>query len=119
MKKNPIKLKSNSFTILVLYLFSNKMEKILSSLYEKMSKYSIFFQNTPLIVNISYLKKKIDLKKLKRKLFNIGILMVGVIGTTSNWIKIENKKEKIPIFLERKKNTDLFLDNINKKKLLL
>ncbi|WP_343152419.1 hypothetical protein [Buchnera aphidicola] len=117
MKKDFIKLTGNSFTILVLFLFSNNIKNIQEALEKKIKKYSISFYKTPLMLNLSFLKKKINLEKLKRKLSIIGLLIIGVIDCTSEWIKLETKKTKIPIFLEEKKIFDSFLKSKTKKKM--
>ncbi|WP_367679719.1 hypothetical protein [Buchnera aphidicola] len=119
MKKNFIKLTSNSFTILVLFLLSHNIDKVQEELEKKIKKFSIFFYKTPLIINLSFLKKEINLEKLKNNLSSLGLLIIGIVNCTKEWVALETEKKNIPIFLEEKKIFNLFLKKIHKKKIFL
>lgn len=109
-----IKLKSNNFTLLVLYLQNDSTKKIKYALQKKIQESPSFFKNAPVILNISQLSCKIDWSSIK---YIIQSLKLKIIG----FIKCENKKlnktildSGIPVFL--KKNNFKHSIHIQKKK---
>ncbi len=73
-------LKGSSFTLSVLHLSDNDIEKTVHFLKEKVEKAPTFFASAPVVINISKVDGDIDFKALKGGIADAGMIPVGVTG---------------------------------------
>ncbi|QCI22773.1 septum site-determining protein MinC [Buchnera aphidicola] len=122
MQKKYIELKSNNFTLLVLYLNNQNIDLINQSLYKKTQECPKFFKNAPVIVNVSKLCNTVNWRKIQEIIVSHGFFVVGVSGCQDNILKKNIIDSGLPILSERKKNESNFVGNFfinstkNKKK---
>ncbi|CAL4321569.1 Septum site-determining protein MinC [Buchnera aphidicola (Periphyllus testudinaceus)] len=109
----PIKFQGSVFTTLVLYLKSNKIELINYALKKKIKESPFFFQNAPIIINLSLFPDSSNWKKIKKIILKNNFFILGI-----SECKNENLKRKIinsgfPIFsnnnnlIQKKKNKSI------------
>lgn len=79
MKKN-LALKGGSFTLSVLHLLDADLDNAMLVLKKKINQAPAFFDNAPVVIDISCLNEKLDFVKLKSCIAKIGMLVVGVTG---------------------------------------
>ncbi|WP_367676019.1 hypothetical protein [Buchnera aphidicola] len=110
----PIKITVNSFMLLVIYLRSNNITKILNSLKYKISKTYYFMKNISVILNISELQDAylLDWKKIKKKFLSIKVFIIGINGFKDNKLKQIILNSGLLVFSENHKT------NIKKKIIL-
>lgn len=121
MQKKSIELKSNNFTLLVLYLNNQNIDLINQSLYKKIQECPKFFKNAPIIVNVSKLCNTVDWKKIKKIIISHGFFVVGVSGCQDGILKKNIIDSGLPILSERKNNksniiTNFFINSYKNKK---
>ncbi|ADP67302.1 septum site-determining protein MinC [Buchnera aphidicola] len=121
MQKKSIELKSNNFTLLVLYLNNQNIDLINQSLYKKIQECPKFFKNAPIIVNVSKLCNTVDWKKIKKIIISHGFFIVGVSGCQDGILKKNIIDSGLPILSERKNNksniiTNFFINSYKNKK---
>lgn len=96
MKKN-LDLKGGSFTLSVLHLLDDDLNNAMRTLEEKISQAPAFFDNAPMVVDISCLKKTPDFMKLKSSIEKLGMRVVGITGYKENNIREAIKKAGLPL----------------------
>ncbi len=90
-------LKGGSFTLSVLQLFDNDLESAATFLEEKIKQAPTFFENAPLVIDISRLEKPLDFKVLKEVIDNSGMIAVGISGCKNFELRTEAKKAGLAI----------------------
>ncbi|QSX35113.1 septum site-determining protein MinC [Shewanella avicenniae] len=90
MHKAVLELKGSSFTLSVLHINTDKIERLLQELDNKLAQAPQFFQNAPLVLNLSAVEQQnLDIAALKhalqqRKLFVVGVTGVqGILAATA------------------------------------
>lgn len=83
MKKN-LALKGGSFTLSVLHLLDGDVDNAILVLKKKVNQAPAFFDNAPVVIDISCLNEKPDFIKLKSAIEEIGMRVVGVTGCKKN-----------------------------------
>ncbi|NIY82183.1 septum site-determining protein MinC [Vibrio hepatarius] len=73
-------LKGSSFTLSVLHLNDNDIEKTVNFLNEKVEQAPAFFASAPVVINISNVDGEIDFHTLKQGIADAGMIPVGVTG---------------------------------------
>ncbi len=74
-------LKGSSFTLSVLHLADNEIEKTIGFLKEKVAQAPAFFSSAPIVINISRVETDIDYKALKQGIYDAGLIPVGITGS--------------------------------------
>ena len=75
-----IELKGGSFTLSVLHLSDDDLDSMATFVKEKVKQAPAFFENAPLVVDISRLEKSIDFSELKSIIDAAGMVVVGITG---------------------------------------
>lgn len=83
MKKN-LELKGGSFTLSVLRLLDDDIDNLIFLLQKKINQAPAFFDNAPVVLDISSLKAVPNFEKLKCQIERLGMLIVGVTGCKKN-----------------------------------
>ncbi|CAL4043145.1 Septum site-determining protein MinC [Buchnera aphidicola (Anoecia corni)] len=109
-----IKLKSNNFTLLVLYLQNDSTKKIKYALQKKIQESPSFFKNAPIILNISQLSCKIDWNSIKYIIQSLKLKIVGFIKCKNEKLNETVLDSGVPIFFKTNKLTNAV--HIQKKK---
>lgn len=73
-------LKGSSFTLSVLHLSDNDVDKTIHFLQEKVTQAPAFFAHAPVVINISKVDGDIDFTRLKDGISVAGMIPVGVTG---------------------------------------
>ncbi|MEZ8099504.1 septum site-determining protein MinC [Vibrio bivalvicida] len=73
-------LKGSSFTLSVLHLSDNNIDKAIHFLQEKVEQAPAFFAHAPVVINISKVDGDIDFVRLKEGISQAGMIPVGVTG---------------------------------------
>ncbi|OAJ93943.1 septum site-determining protein MinC [Vibrio bivalvicida] len=73
-------LKGSSFTLSVLHLSDNNVDKTIHFLQEKVEQAPAFFAHAPVVINISKVDGDIDFVRLKEGISQAGMIPVGVTG---------------------------------------
>ncbi|MDA0147051.1 septum site-determining protein MinC [Vibrio sp. LaRot3] len=73
-------LKGSSFTLSVLHLSDNNVEKTINFLKEKVGQAPTFFASAPVVVNVAKVEGDIDFAALKHGISEAGMIPVGVTG---------------------------------------
>jgi septum site-determining protein MinC len=73
-------LKGSSFTLSVLHLSDNEVEKTVQFIQEKVAQAPSFFSSAPVVINISKVDGDIDFIRLKQGISEAGMVPVGVTG---------------------------------------
>ncbi|NOH79297.1 septum site-determining protein MinC [Vibrio sp. RE86] len=73
-------LKGSSFTLSVLHLSDNDVDKTIHFLQEKVTQAPAFFAHAPVVINISKVDGDIDFMRLKDGISVAGMIPVGVTG---------------------------------------
>ena len=73
-------LKGSSFTLSVLHLSDNNVDKTIHFLQEKVEQAPAFFAQAPVVINISKVDGDIDFVRLKEGISQAGMIPVGVTG---------------------------------------
>ncbi|WP_194437836.1 septum site-determining protein MinC [Vibrio fluminensis] len=74
-------LKGSSFTLSVLHLSDNDVEKTIRFLQEKVEHAPAFFASAPVVINVSLVEGDIDFATLKQGIADVGMIPVGVAGS--------------------------------------
>ncbi|ROV61752.1 septum site-determining protein MinC [Vibrio ponticus] len=74
-------LKGSSFTLSVLHLSDNDVEKTIRFLQEKVEHAPAFFASAPVVINVSLVEGDIDFATLKQGITDVGMIPVGVTGS--------------------------------------
>lgn len=82
--KNNLALKGGSFTLSVLHLLDDDLNNAIKALKKKILQAPAFFDNAPMVVDISNLKTIPDFEKLKFLIEQIGMRVVGISGCKKN-----------------------------------
>ncbi|MCZ4293820.1 septum site-determining protein MinC [Vibrio sinaloensis] len=73
-------LKGSSFTLSVLHLSDNDVEKTIHFLQEKVEQAPAFFAHAPVVINIAKVEGELDFSRLKQGISQAGMIPVGVTG---------------------------------------
>lgn len=73
-------LKGSSFTLSVLHLSDNDVDKCIDFLQQKVQTAPAFFAHAPVVINISKVAGELDFVKLKQGIAQAGMIPVGVTG---------------------------------------
>lgn len=73
-------LKGSSFTLSVLHLSDNDVEKTIQFIQEKVAQAPSFFSSAPVVINIAKVEGDIDFSRLKQGIADAGMIPVGVTG---------------------------------------
>ncbi len=73
-------LKGSSFTLSVLHLSDNDVEKTIQFIQEKVAQAPSFFSSAPVVINIATVEGDIDFSRLKQGISDAGMIPVGVTG---------------------------------------
>ncbi|MGD8231099.1 septum site-determining protein MinC [Vibrio sp. TRT 1302] len=73
-------LKGSSFTLSVLHLSDNDVEKTIHFLQEKVEQAPAFFAHAPVVINIAKVEGDLDFSRLKQGISQAGMIPVGVTG---------------------------------------
>lgn len=73
-------LKGSSFTLSVLHLSDNDVEKTVQFIQEKVTQAPSFFSSAPVVINIAKVDGDIDFVRLKQGISEAGMIPVGVTG---------------------------------------
>lgn len=73
-------LKGSSFTLSVLHLSDNDVDKTIHFLQEKVEQAPAFFAHAPVVINITKVESDIDFSRLKQGISQAGMIPVGVTG---------------------------------------
>lgn len=74
-------LKGSSFTLSVLHLSDNDVEKTIHFLKEKVEQAPAFFTSAPVVINVSLVQGDIDFLALKHGISSVGMIPVGIAGS--------------------------------------
>ncbi|GAK86530.1 septum site-determining protein MinC [Vibrio ponticus] len=74
-------LKGSSFTLSVLHLSDNDVEKTIHFLQDKVEHAPAFFASAPVVINVSLVEGDIDFAALKQGITDVGMIPVGVAGS--------------------------------------
>ncbi|WP_162045928.1 septum site-determining protein MinC [Vibrio taketomensis] len=74
-------LKGSSFTLSVLHLSDNNVEKSIHFLQEKVEHAPAFFASAPVVINVSLVEGDIDFVALKQGISDVGMIPVGITGS--------------------------------------
>jgi len=74
-------LKGSSFTLSVLHLSDNEVEKSIQFLKEKVEQAPTFFTSAPVVINISNVDGDLDFSALKTGIAEAGLIPVGITGS--------------------------------------
>lgn len=74
-------LKGSNFTLSVLHLSDNDVQKTIDFLKDRVEQAPSFFASAPVVINIEQVKTDIDFNALKQGLTETGLIPVGVIGS--------------------------------------
>ncbi len=74
-------LKGSSFTLSVLHLSDNNVEKSIHFLQEKVEHAPAFFASAPVVINVSLVEGDIDFVALKQGISGVGMIPVGITGS--------------------------------------
>ncbi|OLQ92913.1 septum site-determining protein MinC [Vibrio ponticus] len=80
-------LKGSSFTLSVLHLSDNDVEKTIRFLQEKVEHAPAFFASAPVVINVSLVEGDIDFATLKQGITDVGMIPVGVTGSKDKRIQ--------------------------------
>lgn len=89
---NNLALKGGSFTLSVLHLLDDDLNNAIKVLKRKIHQAPAFFDNAPMVVDISNLKTMPDFDKLKRLIEEVGMRVVGISGCKNNDTREAAKK---------------------------
>ena len=81
-------LKGSSFTLSVLHLSDNDIDKTSQFLQEKVEQAPAFFASAPIVINVAKTKGDIDFCDLKKRISLSGMIPVGITGCQNK--RIEN-----------------------------
>lgn len=73
-------LKGSSFTLSVLHLSDNDVDKTIHFLQQKVEQAPAFFAQAPVVINIEQVAGDIDFTRLKQGISQAGMIPVGVTG---------------------------------------
>lgn len=73
-------LKGSSFTLSVLHLSDNDVEKTIHFLQQKVEQAPAFFAHAPVVINIAKVESDLDFSRLKQGISQAGMIPVGVTG---------------------------------------
>ncbi|RJX70065.1 septum site-determining protein MinC [Vibrio sinensis] len=73
-------LKGSSFTLSVLHLSDNDVDKTIHFLKEKVEQAPTFFASAPIVINIAKVDGDLDFPRLKLGLTQAGMIPVGIMG---------------------------------------
>lgn len=73
-------LKGSSFTLSVLHLSDNNVDKTIHFLQEKVEQAPAFFAHAPVVINIAKVEGDLDFVRLKQGISQAGMIPVGVTG---------------------------------------
>lgn len=73
-------LKGSSFTLSVLHLSDNDVEKTIQFIQEKVAQAPSFFSSAPVVINIEKVGGDIDFSRLKQGIASAGMIPVGITG---------------------------------------
>ncbi|MGD8173862.1 septum site-determining protein MinC [Vibrio sp. TRT 21S02] len=73
-------LKGSSFTLSVLHLSDNDIEKTMHFLNERVKQARAFFASAPVVINIAKVENEIDFGQLKQGILDAGLIPVGIAG---------------------------------------
>ncbi|MDQ7015990.1 MAG: septum site-determining protein MinC [Gammaproteobacteria bacterium] len=81
-----LRFKANAFTLTVLQVIDPNLSAIETALDEKLKQSPDFFQNAPVMIDLSELsdEREIDLKALTKQLYQRGLLPVGIRAARSS-----------------------------------
>lgn len=88
---NNIELKGSSFTLSVIHLHDNDLDKAIQNLNHKVQQAPSFFSSAPVVINISKIKQSVDFNLLKKEIFSTGLVPVGITGCSQPEL-IENAR---------------------------
>ncbi|NIH16809.1 MAG: septum site-determining protein MinC [Buchnera aphidicola (Periphyllus lyropictus)] len=114
-KKIPITFKGSVFTTLILYLKSNKVNKIYDALQKKIKESPKFFKNAPIIVNLSLFPKNSNWIKIQKVILSSGFLIIGISECYDLYLKKIIQKLGLPIFSNTRKLINLKKKSIKNK----
>ncbi|MCL9783057.1 septum site-determining protein MinC [Vibrio sp. S4M6] len=74
-------LKGSSFTLSVLHLSDNEVEKSIQFLKKKVEQAPTFFTSAPVVINIANVAGEVDFSELKKGIKEAGLIPVGITGS--------------------------------------
>ncbi|WP_343187606.1 septum site-determining protein MinC [Buchnera aphidicola (Periphyllus koelreuteriae)] len=98
----PIKFQGNIFTTLVLYLKSDKLELINYALKKKINESPSFFNNAPIIINLSFFKRELNWNKLKKIILKNNFIILGISECFNLSLKKKIIDSGFPVFSNTK-----------------
>ena len=89
---NNIELKGSSFTLSVIHLHDNDLDKAIQILNHKVQQAPSFFSSAPVVINISKIKQSVDFNLLKKEIFSTGLVPDGITGCSQPEL-LENARQ--------------------------
>lgn len=95
-------LKGTNFTLSVLHLMEEDLQQAQSMLNERKKLAPVFFENAPIVVDVSRLTDKIDFAAIQKMVNDTGMIMVAVTGCKTQVLREKAKKAGIAIMSSSK-----------------
>lgn len=102
MSQIPIKLKGNSFTISVIYVYDAQPEEVRLAIEKKIEQAPGLFKNAPVVINVAGLGQETHWQKLSQAVLATGLHVVGVSGCRDSKLKQAIIHSGLPILTESK-----------------
>lgn len=102
MSPSPIDLKGSNFTLSVLHLNNEDPQIIEQAVREKVSQAPAFFQNAPVVLNVSQISSGANLKIIFRAVTDAGLRIVGISGCQDEKMRRAATRSGLPLLNEGK-----------------
>lgn len=102
MSPSPIDLKGSNFTLSVLHLNNEDPQIIEQAVREKVSQAPAFFQNAPVVLNVSQISSGANLKIICRAVTEAGLRIVGISGCQDEKMRRAATRSGLPLLNEGK-----------------
>ena len=102
MSPSPIDLKGSNFTLSVLHLNNEDPQIIEQAVREKVSQAPAFFQNAPVVLNVSQISSGANLKIICRAVTDAGLRIVGISGCQDEKMRRAATRSGLPLLNEGK-----------------
>ncbi|MFC0179153.1 septum site-determining protein MinC [Thorsellia kenyensis] len=105
MSDQHIELKGTNFTLSVIHIFDEEINKIKLGLQEKVAQAPSFFKFAPIVINVSHIPKFNDWGALKKVMSELDLLLVGISGCKNLSVRNEINQAGIAVLTEGKQIT--------------
>lgn len=102
MSSSPIELKGSNFTLSVLHLNNEDPQIIEQAVREKVGQAPAFFQNAPVVLNVSQISSGANLKVICRAVAEAGLSVVGISGCQNEKVRKAAIRSGFPLLSEGK-----------------